>query len=264
MLKESFARFTEEHYKVVQDIPSDLYADQERIFCITENEYHTAIIKLRSRVAELETIECVHRTETNETTHVKTHEKTETPKRTPRRYFVEEAMVIDHSQPDSSSDERSFNETGQLPSQVGAAETSGLRQDLREHLNRQRAEATNTTERAEASGRTETNAGRSMLMHMSNTTGSAETNESPTLVCNNCTRNHPMFKCIRFLRLSIPERHIRVKRLDVCRNCFAPMYLERGPHRCRAGSCRRCGRKTVCSCCAQTVCCAQQQDANYD
>lgn len=59
--------------------------------------------------------------------------------------------------------------------------------------------------------------------------------------CNNCGRNHPMSKCATFLSRTVAERKIRVRELNLCRNCFAP-YQPNRMHRCQSGSCRRCGK----------------------
>lgn len=60
-------------------------------------------------------------------------------------------------------------------------------------------------------------------------------------ICNHCTRNHVMSNCDRFKSLSIRERRERVKSLTLCENCFIPLILLRGPHRCTKGPCR-CGK----------------------
>lgn len=60
--------------------------------------------------------------------------------------------------------------------------------------------------------------------------------------CNNCGRNHPMHRCAMFQAMNISERRERVRKLELCENCFMVMGRERDGHKCRFGKCRRCNR----------------------
>lgn len=68
----------------------------------------------------------------------------------------------------------------------------------------------------------------------------AELHPKRTLKCNYCQGPHPMFACSDFLRLPIEVRKTEVEELKLCSNCLMPK--KEGEHRCRFGSCRRCGK----------------------
>lgn len=72
----------------------------------------------------------------------------------------------------------------------------------------------------------------------------------PKLTCSYCTQQHPMNKCLLYLKLSTKQRWNCVKELGLFQNCFAPTWHEtRAPRRCRHQNCK-CGKfhnTTLCS-----------------
>lgn len=69
----------------------------------------------------------------------------------------------------------------------------------------------------------------------------AELHPKHTLKCNYCQGPHPMFACSEFLRLTMELRKSEVEELKLCSNCLMPKRDGEREHRCRFGSCRRCG-----------------------
>lgn len=59
--------------------------------------------------------------------------------------------------------------------------------------------------------------------------------------CNNCQQPHPMYRCAKFLALSIEQRKNRVRELNLCWNCFSPNHRANSVS-CKSGPCRRCNK----------------------
>lgn len=62
----------------------------------------------------------------------------------------------------------------------------------------------------------------------------------PELRCYHCGEEHPVFKCKKFMALSIASRKELVERWKLCSNCLSAKH---SVERCQAGACRRCGNK---------------------
>lgn len=82
------------------------------------------------------------------------------------------------------------------------------------------------------------------VVQVKNTRDKTASTTSNHIVCHNCGRNHPMYRCERFLRLTVAERKARVRTLGNCANClqFVGTDRDRRNHRCPAGPCKRCQR----------------------
>ncbi|KAG5864818.1 hypothetical protein JTB14_009396 [Gonioctena quinquepunctata] len=70
-------------------------------------------------------------------------------------------------------------------------------------------------------------------------TSSSHLNTS-TFSCYFCKRDHTIYKCIKFLKLSVPNRIQEIKRLKFCLNCLRPH--DSSITKCLAIECKKCNR----------------------
>ncbi|KAG5889330.1 hypothetical protein JTB14_027477 [Gonioctena quinquepunctata] len=61
-----------------------------------------------------------------------------------------------------------------------------------------------------------------------------------TFSCYFCKRDHTIYKCIEFLKLSVPNRIQEIKRLKFCLNCLRPH--DSSITKCLAIKCKKCNR----------------------
>ncbi|KAB0797907.1 hypothetical protein PPYR_09115 [Photinus pyralis] len=57
--------------------------------------------------------------------------------------------------------------------------------------------------------------------------------------CYYCKRDHQLFRCPEFLKLSVQNRWVEIKKLKLCANCFRPNHFNT---ECRSSYCRKCNR----------------------
>lgn len=57
------------------------------------------------------------------------------------------------------------------------------------------------------------------------------------LPCRICRGDHPLFKCSKFLTLTVNERKERIKQLNLCMNC---LRADHPADKCHFGPCWRC------------------------
>lgn len=63
---------------------------------------------------------------------------------------------------------------------------------------------------------------------------------STSLTCEYCKKDHTIYKCQEFLKVTVADRHAIVKKLQLCFNCLRSQHTARD---CKSGGCRKCNRK---------------------
>lgn len=218
--KSDFAKFTEEHLAYVATVSYEEFKKEDKFFEQIDQMYHATTIEFRKRIAEIERRELISRAELLRTSAEITTQLENSADRNRNEDDGADELNLNFDagvsmEPDSSSEDKSNNEEIRHQnrffgpqSQVVVNQPLDLRErpsNLRERLG-PRAQRNN-------------------------------------LICNNCSRSHPMSHCPRFLALTVLERWRRVRSIRVCQNCFTPIHMLSHPreHRCRRRNCR-CGR----------------------
>ncbi|XP_030750174.1 uncharacterized protein LOC115877962 [Sitophilus oryzae] len=63
--------------------------------------------------------------------------------------------------------------------------------------------------------------------------------EKPGISCFYCKQNHTIFRCEKFLNLTIDKRSIEIRKLNLCSNCFRRSHELKD---CRHSGCKKCGK----------------------
>lgn len=229
-LKIAFKRFEEEHQMLIQWANKEEFDKQDEIYAQIEKNYRQTVVTYKERIITLKPGENTHTyIQTNSVSNENATSSTNTKKSAPENENESESECDtvkmeseSHDTSESDSESMVIHENqnfGRLQSQIGAVK--------RESFSRF---GFLETEMSDSGVRSRLNVGERSKVYK-------------RMYCNNCTRNHPMYRCPKFLSLSLSERRERVTDLGVCGNCFTPKLMERRMHRCKAGVCKRCGKR---------------------
>lgn len=216
-MKEKFEDFKEQHQKVVKKCNGQQFMLQDEYFAKIEQKYQHIVLCLRKLVhaAEQREKRCVENTVEQKPFGARV-----------REFKVEGA---DGVQMMPQRDLRKFR----MPLRAdkrNARAPNDLRAKLQQNklqLQRNNLQLRQVNERA----REKMAFKRTVVMKKA----------GKPLKCHNCSRNHPMAKCVRFIQLSVERREERVDELGLCRNCFQP---KGDKHKCgKSHRTHRCGKK---------------------
>lgn len=260
-LKTLHDKFTDEHLRIGENTPRDLFSEHDRYFEEQQAIYSSAAISFRKRIAENETVEHEHRHNAS----VFLRNEVAAASADALKYpLVFDHRTVQNVEPDSSSE---ASENTQTYAHQG--ENASLRQrpsvqisfqqnvDVasRQFVTRSPSPPTPKGERAH--GRTpspirfERTHNRSPIhfertrsrspIHVARTRSRPPmqpTRSRRRLACYYCQGSHPMSACLVFSGLRIDERLSIVRQMNLCPTCLAP---EPNAHRCTGIRCF-CGR----------------------
>lgn len=211
-LENAYSDFIGERNRLIRFAPKSMFEEEDKKLAEVEEIYHSVGLKLRQQFRKREAEEAIER-------NVRQNE-------------LSRKNNVRTMEADSNSEETHDEATDHLQSvafQVIMARKSKEKEsnDLRRVLARKECAGQGPYQRKQSPTR--------------RTVQSAAHKIHRPIVCHNCkARTHPMFKCHAFKALEIIKRRDRVNVLGLCENCLQPKEKFRS-HRCRGGSCWRCG-----------------------
>lgn len=212
-LESAYSDFIDEHNRLIRFAPKSVFEEQDKKVAEVEEIYHNVGLKLRQQLRKREAEEAIERNVLKNDLSGKNDVRT---------------MEAD-SNSEETHDEATDNRLQSVAFQVIMARKSKEKDsdDLRRVLARKRGAEQSPYQRKQSPTR--------------RAVQSAAHKIHRPIVCHNCkARTHPMFKCHAFKALGIIKRRDRVNVLGLCENCLQPKEKFRA-HRCRGGSCWRCG-----------------------
>lgn len=200
-LENSYIKFMEEHQNLIHFLPKSEFKKEDDKFASVEEIYQKIKLKIRQRANELEIKATIERQN--------------------KMSGKNDVQQVEADTCSEDTVEEKIDEQLKIAAHrviVDRRSEDAEREDLRNQLARKRS--------ADQSPR----AVQSTVHRMFR-----------SIVCHNCrAHTHPMFKCYAFKALDIAQRRDRVNVLGLCENCLQPKERSRA-HRCRGGSCWRCG-----------------------
>lgn len=260
-LKVLHDKFTEEHLKIGENTPRDLFSEHDRCFEEQQEIYSSAAIAFRKRIAEIETAEHEHR---HNASIFLRNEVAAASTNMPKYPLVFDHRVMENVEPDSSSEASESTQTSahqnenaslrQRPS-VQISFQHNTEATSRQFVTRPPSPPTPRGERAHERTPSPMPVERRRnhsTIHFERTRSRSPihvervqsrppmqpTHSRRRLACYYCQGSHPMSACLIFRGLRIDERLTVVRRMNLCPTCLAP---EPNAHRCTGIRCF-CGR----------------------